>query len=1579
MSSSPPIISPTTEATTTTPSSSAPPSPTTPTPAHVNKKSVKDYKIIQRIGGGAEGSVLLATDLETQEKVALKCIICRTEEDASNTKRELNFLMDLRHGNIVHHKTYFEEVKKTFMGFENRFYLVMELCPDGSLEQVISEKRLASSASSTSTATATAEKSEKENSTSSENNNENQKQEQEQQNGNNPIVGFDSETILGWTHQICECMTYLHSNNIIHRDIKSENILLTEGLSRVKVCDFGFVRRFEHVMTGTVLGTMVYMAPEIFQKKRYDEAVDIWSLGVVVLQLLLLKCQNEVPDVRLDIQKNPNYIRELLGEGAHPKIVSIIEGCLRIDPGDRPTASEIMELIDDENVTQFKVKKHRVTTTASTPTHDGTESIDGTSSNVGSPSSTSDTMDPMWIIKSKKAAAFWADSGWSNMMQVDWMDFKDKYQQYIGYQRTFKVEERGFKKLLCDLSQEDNREIVTCQKFNDCTIRAGFPFDRKLLHRIEMYTEISDGSDQPRNYDEPMSLDEFETAREQYLSMIVNHDRIFVDPISQETLDVDQHCAPLRLVTDEEWSQLIASEFDMDKEDDKLLRLERLGQFNDNEKHENAINYLVDIRKAHRYIVLGAAAAGKTCMMRLLMYKAALKAKNDRSGLIPIFIPITNLASFQNLEFRLRCIRASADSMMNQSLRYPDLIEHFLITVIRNQRALLLFDGMDEAATLADKRAVEHGICRMRAGANGIIITSRVSGFETDEEGRSLFEDYTLARIQPLSFHVQKQIAEKRGITDETFNNLLKGKYQELAKTPLLLSLMIQEYKSNKNLPEVRSDLYNHAITTMFEIYFRKTNQNLSIKEAERTKEELRIFLKKLACQLHHERRRDFKHEEVKGEESFVKTWNDLKPHIDAGKFSLVIVLNGNYRFSHLSFQEYFVASTWANSKQESEIRHYEKVFLRGNVLNFNGEKIKQLLIDPWYRETFLLCAGAMEADDFSKFATFLLKLYRKQGGLIDAIVYNMISERPESEKDKYKDIEKSLNSERKVKILVEGLTHDSEDLREMALGRMSLYRKNTRIIKDLLKHLVGDDEQKRKYAATALSLTVTGGDIETRDVLLERINDTNSHIRELVVYVLGNIADTGDEVVIPALLQCVNDSDETVAKTAMESVCKVGSQGDETIIAKMIEKLKDPRTRATASNGLGVICDKGNKAAITALTEVCTSCEEAALALSRVCNKGDVAIRNTLLNCLKQIKLDDVKLLEALDNVSDKTKSYEVIDLLLEEMKSPKRRVAYRMAYAFGSVCPRGDALAISKLVDCMEDKGLKDKAAAALGLIADVGNEAAIDSLIVCLRDRTSHFIVREQAAIALSKVAKRGDQKVIAALCERLGDTEEVINASAAALETITDKDNKSVLNAFLQLMKHPDSGVVERAIQSIGRIASRGDSTIKEALLNKLNNKTAPETVRSLCAQSLGLVDELDNEAVIQVLVGYAQEDESSYVRRYCLDAIGCLISHRENTRVTSSVFELLKHEEADKAVREHAVANLAKICDIQAMIELLKARSHKAMRPVIFDIIVKAIRIMRDENPNWKLEQSHIDILSKFKSLESTFVMLENAG
>jgi len=76
----------------------------------------------------------------------------------------------------------------------------------------------------------------------------------------------------------------LHKNSIIHRDLKPENLLLDKK-GNIKLCDFGWSSR-EQDVRNTFCGTLDYMAPEMLEKGKYDYHVDIWSLGVLLFELV---------------------------------------------------------------------------------------------------------------------------------------------------------------------------------------------------------------------------------------------------------------------------------------------------------------------------------------------------------------------------------------------------------------------------------------------------------------------------------------------------------------------------------------------------------------------------------------------------------------------------------------------------------------------------------------------------------------------------------------------------------------------------------------------------------------------------------------------------------------------------------------------------------------------------------------------------------------------------------------------------------------------------------------------------------------------------------------------------------------------------------------------------------------------------------------------------------------------------------------------------------------------------------------------------------------------------------------------
>jgi serine/threonine protein kinase len=94
--------------------------------------------------------------------------------------------------------------------------------------------------------------------------------------------------VLHITTQVADALDYAHNNNIVHRDIKPANIMFLKDTGNIKVTDFGIARitSSSKTKTGVVLGTPSYMSPEQVSGKRIDGRSDIFSLGVVLFELL---------------------------------------------------------------------------------------------------------------------------------------------------------------------------------------------------------------------------------------------------------------------------------------------------------------------------------------------------------------------------------------------------------------------------------------------------------------------------------------------------------------------------------------------------------------------------------------------------------------------------------------------------------------------------------------------------------------------------------------------------------------------------------------------------------------------------------------------------------------------------------------------------------------------------------------------------------------------------------------------------------------------------------------------------------------------------------------------------------------------------------------------------------------------------------------------------------------------------------------------------------------------------------------------------------------------------------------------
>jgi serine/threonine protein kinase/Flp pilus assembly protein TadD len=197
--------------------------------------AVGHYRIVEKIGAGGMGEVYLAVDKELDRKVALKFLpvnMCQDEDCRARFKREAQAAAKLSHPNIIH----VYEVSE----YQGRPFFAMEHVEGRSLKEFSSGKDIS------------------------------------------------IKQILELAVQICEGLHAAHEKGVTHRDIKPSNILI-DSHGRAKIVDFGLasvVGKDQLTKTGSTLGTIGYMSPEQVRGQEYDHRSDLFSLGVVLYELI---------------------------------------------------------------------------------------------------------------------------------------------------------------------------------------------------------------------------------------------------------------------------------------------------------------------------------------------------------------------------------------------------------------------------------------------------------------------------------------------------------------------------------------------------------------------------------------------------------------------------------------------------------------------------------------------------------------------------------------------------------------------------------------------------------------------------------------------------------------------------------------------------------------------------------------------------------------------------------------------------------------------------------------------------------------------------------------------------------------------------------------------------------------------------------------------------------------------------------------------------------------------------------------------------------------------------------------------
>ena len=414
-----------------------------------------NYKVERLLGEGSFGKAFLCTNQSTNITCVIKQIVIEgmSQKEQQDVINEATILGKLDHPNII----------KLFEAFESKvpkhtLNIVTEYADGGDLSEKIKSQN------------------------------------------NKPFTESD---ILDYFTQICLALKHIHEKKIIHRDLKSGNVFLMQS-GLVKLGDFGIAKNFQNTMdkAKTMVGTPYYLSPEILENKPYDAKSDIWSLGVLLYEMMTFKMPFNANSLLM------LSVKIMRGNYPPPPAVytkdlrEIVSKCLTVIPSRRPSIQEILRMPIIQNrirnfLDEIQYNKEFSKTIAKKYKENKKNQVVKTKDNAISGLSTDESSAPSVISGNSIKITNINKNSDKNKQILDY--FKQKKSKKEEKEKEKDKKKQGFKDFLAEAKKSKKWGGIDQKQFNESGVMWGKNQDNQKPSALNMYKEVEESKESKPN------------------------------------------------------------------------------------------------------------------------------------------------------------------------------------------------------------------------------------------------------------------------------------------------------------------------------------------------------------------------------------------------------------------------------------------------------------------------------------------------------------------------------------------------------------------------------------------------------------------------------------------------------------------------------------------------------------------------------------------------------------------------------------------------------------------------------------------------------------------------------------------------------------------------------------------------------------------------------------------------------------------------------------------------------------------------------------------------------------------------